>query len=118
MSIPFKSDLLKLPKNWDGVEEYTEILLSGENWRLERIVSRGHISPPGFWYEQTEDEWVMVIQGTGEIMWADGLRCVLNKGESVLIPRYCRHRVSMTSAETECIWLCLFFDGARAKKDL
>lgn len=107
--IPQKADFLRLPKEWDGSEEYTEIIFSGDNWRLERIISHGHISPEGFWYEQDEDEWVLVLQGEGEIMWADGTKCVLKSGESVLIPQKCRHRVSMTSANPECIWLCLFF---------
>ena len=108
MIMPQKEELLRLPENWDGCEEYTETMLSGDNWRLERIISRGHISPEGFWYEQNEDEWVAVLRGEGEIMWADGTKCTLKSGESVLIPQKCRHRVSRTSENPECIWLCFF----------
>ena len=92
--MPQKEEILRLPENWDGCEEYTETMLSGDNWRLERIISRGHVSPEGFWYEQNEDEWVTVLRGEGEIMWADGTKCTLKSGESVLIPQKCRHRVS------------------------
>ena len=106
--LPIKDDFLVIPKDWDRHSEYTEIILAGDDWRLERIISCGQISPKDFWYEQSEDEWVMVIQGMGEIMWEDGSRCLLNKGEYVLIPKICKHRVSMTSVDLECIWLALF----------
>lgn len=109
MIVPYKEKYLEVPSAWDGAEEYTEILMRADNWHLERIISRGHISPEGFWYEQEEDEWVMVLQGAGEISWEDGSRTILNMGEGVLIPKKCRHRVSMTTSEPECIWLALFF---------
>ena len=32
--------------------------------KIERIVSRGHASPEDFWYDQEENEWVMVVKGT------------------------------------------------------
>lgn len=110
MLVPNKEKYLEMPAAWDGEEEYAELLLSGANWRLERIISRGHISKEGFWYEQTEDEWVMVLQGAGEICWADESKTMLKAGDGVLIPKNCRHRVSMTTSEPECIWLALFFE--------
>ena len=51
--MPQKEELLRLPENWDGCEEYTETMLSGDNWRLERIISRGHVSPEGFGMSKT-----------------------------------------------------------------
>lgn len=109
MIVPNKEKYLEIPVAWDGVEEYIEVLLSGDGWHLERIISKGHISPSDFWYNQAENEWVMVLQGVGEISWEDGSRTILNVGEGVLIPQKCRHRVSMTSSVPECIWLALFF---------
>ena len=106
--LPMKADFFAIPREWDRQAEYTEIILAVDDWRLERIISCGQVSPDKFWYEQSEDEWVMVIRGKGEIMWEDGSRCVLNAGEHVLIPKMCKHRVSMTSAEPECIWLAFF----------
>ena len=41
-------------------QELTEILLTGKT-RIERIVSNGQTSG---WYDQTEDEWVCVLQGS------------------------------------------------------
>jgi cupin 2 domain-containing protein len=51
-----------LQKGSDGVagEQVTRLLESSE-FRLERIVSNGEASAPGFWYDQPEAEWVLVI---------------------------------------------------------
>ena len=103
-----KENWLLLPEDWDKKEEYTEIILQNEHLRLERIISSGHISPEGFWYEQDEDEWVMVMAGEGEIIWENGEVSLLKGGESLLIPRKKRHRVSYTSTNPPCIWLAVF----------
>jgi cupin 2 domain-containing protein len=39
--------------------EQLTTLLAKPNLRIERIVSRGHASPPGFWYDQPQAEWVI-----------------------------------------------------------
>ena len=44
-------------------EEITE-LLSRPGIRIERIVSTGQASPPDFWYDQPNDEWVIVLTGS------------------------------------------------------
>ena len=38
-------------------------ILRTETFRIERIVSRGQASPPGFWYDQETDEWVLLVSG-------------------------------------------------------
>ena len=103
-----KKDWFLIPALWDKAEEYTEIIWQSEHLRLERIISCGHISPPDFWYEQEEDEWVMVISGEGAITWDNGEISHLKAGESLLIPRKKKHRVSYTSINPPCIWLALF----------
>lgn len=107
-----KADFLQMPEGWDRKEEYSEIIWQNEHLRLERIISCGHVSPQGFWYEQTEDEWVCVLQGEGEIEWANGSKTLLTSGEYVLIPAQKKHRVSYTGRKPECIWLALFFEAA------
>ena len=62
-------------------DECISVLLSQSNVRIERIVSRGQSTPAGQWYEQTEHEWVMVLQGSGVIEYADGERVTLNIGD-------------------------------------
>lgn len=103
-----KENLFFIPNDWDKVDEYTEIIWQNEHLRLERIISCGHTSPQGFWYEQEEDEWVTIIAGEGEITWDNGEASYLKAGESIFIPRKKRHRVSYTSDNPLCIWLALF----------
>lgn len=90
-----------------GPEEHFEPLLTRPGLRIERIVSHRHASPPGFWYEQAEDEWVLLAQGSGELEFADGERCVLGAGDWLLIPAGRRHRVAATGPNT--VWLAVHF---------
>ena len=101
--------LFLLPQGIDGAQapEFIEQLLSSTNTvRLERIVSWGHITPPDQWYDQEEDEWVLVLEGRACLGYADGSELWLSRGEHVLLPRHVRHRVLWTSRP--CIWLALF----------
>lgn len=90
-----------------GQPDSEEILALFENSaaRIERIVSRSHSSPPGFWYDQDEDEWVMIVRGKATLEFAGGEIVELNEGDYLLIPRHVRHRVVRTSEST--IWLAI-----------
>lgn len=88
-----------------GADEAVETLLCRPGLRIERIVSHGHVSPPGFWYEQPDDEWVLLVQGGGELEFSDGERVLLGAGDWLLIPAGCRHRVSATDPAT--VWLAV-----------
>ena len=98
-------NLYALPPASGG--EITDILWQAGELRVERIVSRGDVSPDGFWYDQEEDEWVAVLEGEAELEFDSG-RVALRRGDSLLIPAHRRHRVIRTSAEPPCIWLCVF----------
>lgn len=87
-------------------EEHLQTLLERPGLRIERIVSDGQSSPPGFWYDQAEDEWVLVLQGCGCLEYPDGRRIDLHAGDSLLIPAHCRHRVAATDPRT--VWLAIF----------
>ncbi|MEN3111033.1 cupin domain-containing protein [Uliginosibacterium paludis] len=93
-----------------GFEEHFLTLLERPGLRIERIVSDGQVSPPGFWYEQAEDEWVLLLQGTAELEYRDDTRIMLTAGDSLLIPAGCAHRVAQTASRT--VWLALFFPPA------
>jgi len=93
-------------------EEVTEILLQRPDLRVERIISTGQASPPGFWYDQEEDEWVSVVQGEAALQWEDGNRTELGAGDWVLIPAHKKHRVEHTSSNPPCIWLAIFMPPA------
>ena len=93
-----------------GCPEQVQTLLEGGGpVRVERIVSFGHVTPEGQWYDQNEDEWCLVLEGEGRIAFEDGRDIRLGRGASCFLPRHLRHRVAATSSP--CVWLCLFGEG-------
>ncbi len=87
--------------------EYTEALLPDKGILIERIISTGQPSPPGFWYNQDRDEWVAVLQGEAVIGWPDGRTVTLRPGDWLLIEAHQVHRVEGTSTNPPCIWLAV-----------
>jgi len=87
-------------------EEVTAILTENENIRIERIVSTGQVSG---WYDQTETEFVILLEGSAVIEYDNGESFDMSKGDTLLIEPHKKHRVSFTSSEPPCIWLCVFF---------
>ncbi len=100
-----------VPRQTDQ-EHFTE-LLSAPGIRIERIVSTGQFSPPGFWYQQQWTEWVAVLQGEAELTIAGEVTPrTLRPGDHVLLPAGLRHRVERTSASPPTIWLAVHFNPA------
>ena len=91
-------------------EEVFETLLKHDGLEIERIVSHGQASPPGFWYDQERHEWVLVLQGEAglEIEREDEI-LHLRAGDWVEIPARRRHRVDWTSSEGPTVWLALHY---------
>lgn len=87
--------------------ETIEPLVTGRDTLIERIVSVGHTTPPGQWYDQNRDEWVVVLQGEAILAYDDGSRTKLAVGDYVLIPARRKHRVEYTSSEPPCLWLAV-----------
>ena len=91
-------------------EEITEKIISSGKIRIERIISRGHASPGDFWYDQEENEWVIVIKGKAKLEFSGENEIVeLNKGDYINIPSHKKHRVKWTDPESETIWLAVFY---------
>jgi len=91
-------------------EELIENLFAGGDFRVERIVSRGHRTPTDFWYDQTEHEWVLLLSGAAALRFAADARLVeLGPGDQLHIPAHCRHRVEWTAAGEDTIWLAIFY---------
>lgn len=90
-----------------GEEEQFDLLLKSPNCRIDRIVSSGHSSPKGFWYDQENDEFVLLLQGEA-ILEFEGHMMILKAGDYLHIPKNCRHRLEKTSIDPVCIWLCVF----------
>ncbi len=97
-----------LPSGSDGEEVFEEILKAG-NVRIERITSNGQISPGNFWYDQPENEWVILLQGEAIIGFTDGVETRLKGGDYLFLPAHQKHRVVHTSREPPCIWLAVFW---------
>ena len=93
-------------------EELFQVLVTGEGARVERIVSKGHASPPDTWYDQTENEWVMVVRGEARLRFEkDGRAVHLAAGDYVNIEARERHRVEWTREDTETVWLAVFYQS-------
>lgn len=91
-------------------EEMIQTLAESRHARIERIVSKGHCSPPGFWYDQEENEWVLLVKGEARLHFEAGDRIVhLTEGGYVNIPAHERHRVEWTREDSETIWLAVFY---------
>jgi cupin 2 domain-containing protein len=90
-------------------EEFTERLAGRNGARVERIVSRGHASPAGFWYDQPETEWVVLVSGRARLRFDGGATVELAPGDHLTIPPHTRHRVEWTTDEGDTVWLAVFF---------
>ena len=88
--------------------ELCETLLTATTVRIERIVSLGHASPEGFWYDQDTHEWVLLIQGAARLRLEGEDRPVeMKPGDFVNIPAHKRHRVEWTEPTAATIWLTI-----------
>lgn len=97
-------------------DELFTTLLDADNLRIERIVSHGHASPEGFWYDQDQHEWVVVLQGAARLS-IDGEIRNLKTGDYINIPAHQKHRVEWTTPDEPTVWLTVFY-GAGNHADL
>ena len=89
-------------------EELTTELHAAPSLRIERIVSRGHASPPGFWYDQDQPEWVILLAGAAKLLFeGEAAPRTLKPGDHVHIPAHTRHRVEWTDPQDATIWLAV-----------
>jgi cupin 2 domain-containing protein len=99
--------LRDLPDAREG--EITEAILLAPGLRIERILSLGQRSPPGFWYDQEEAEWVLLLTGAARLRFADEKEDrVLGPGDWVHIAAHRPHRVEWTDPAAETVWLAVF----------
>lgn len=95
----------------EAAEEVVEALAVGRSCRIERIVSSGQSSPPAGWYDQDQDEWVVVLEGSAGLEFEQDHELVeMRPGDWVVIPAHVRHRVAWTSQGGPTVWLAVHFD--------
>ena len=86
-------------------KEIFEVLHKDKKLTIERIISNGQTTPDGEWYDQKQDEWILVLQGTGVLQLEDRQEYTLNQGDYLLIEKRLKHRVVHTDPDT--IWLAV-----------
>ena len=100
-----------LPRPTATDEQFSE-LLKRPGLRIERIVSTGQSSPEGFWYDQPEGEWVLLIQGAARLRFADeGEARHLKAGDFIDIAPHRKHRVDWTAPGQPTIWLAIHYSA-------
>lgn len=91
-------------------DEFFEDILKTKAFRVERIVSRGHRSPDGFWYDQDRAEWVLLIKGEARIAFeGEEAAVTLRPGDHLNIPAHLRHRVVSTAEGADTVWLAIHY---------
>ena len=88
-------------------QERVDAILARSKVRIERIVSHGHASPAGFWYDQAEHEFVVLLRGAACVRFDDET-VELRPGSCLDIPAHRRHRVEWTTPDEPTIWLAVF----------
>ncbi|MDR3627943.1 MAG: cupin domain-containing protein [Ignavibacteriaceae bacterium] len=109
MKVETKNNLLgNIPK--EIPMEIIETILDSDKVRIERIISKGQSSPENFWYDQDDNEWVMVLQGQAKLMFENEEKPVLLlQGDYINIPAHLKHRVEWTTPNEVTIWLAVFY---------
>ena len=109
MSMPLRQNLFAdLPSHLP--EEFFDRLAESEHVRIERIVSHGHASPEGFWYDQPQHEFVLLLQGAARLRFkGENATVELGPGDHLTIPAHCRHRVEWTKPDEPTVWLAVHY---------
>ena len=93
----------------DRPAELLETLIDTGSVRIERIVSRGHVTPAGQWYDQERSEWVALLRGGARLVFADGREVTMAAGDWLEIPARQRHRVAWTDPGQDTVWLAVHY---------
>ncbi|MGC1248314.1 MAG: cupin domain-containing protein [Spirulinaceae cyanobacterium] len=97
----------KIPTNLEN--EVFEQLVKSYHIRIERIISKGHTSPEFGWYEQKQNEWVIVLKGQAILSFANESSVNLQEGDYINIEAYKKHKVEWTDPNIETIWLAVHY---------
>ena len=86
-------------------ELFQDILIT-DTFTVKRIVSKGHASPKDFWYDQDQNEWVILLTGRAGLLFEGSDTIIeLTPGDYIIIPAHLQHRVEWTDPNIETVWL-------------
>ena len=100
-------NIYNIPKGNPDEQETFETLLRNENVLIERIVTQKPYESAGEWYDQKEDEWVVLLQGEAELEFKNEKNIKLISGDYLFIPAHKIHRIKHSGIEEKCIWLAI-----------
>lgn len=107
-SIKLENIFSEIPKHLP--DEIFQEIIKTKSVKIERIISKGHSSPKDFWYEQGQNEWVMVLKGLARLRFHGTEEIIeMRPGDYLKIPAYRKHRVEWTDPDQETIWLAVFY---------
>ena len=89
--------------------EFIEDLLKTDNFKVERIISEGHVTEKNFWYDQETNEFVLLIKGEAKIKYENEEIVLLAPGDWLIIPAHKKHRVEWTSETEKTFWLTIHY---------
>lgn len=90
-------------------EEIIETLIDSDGRKVERIISKGHVSPKDFWYDQDKNEFVILLKGSAKLLFENDEQIILSAGDYINIPAHKIHRVEWTDSKIETIWFAIFY---------
>jgi cupin 2 domain-containing protein len=100
----FKNEKLPL-----GEEEIFQTIFEASDLQIEKIISKGQVTPRGKWYDSNRSEWVVLLQGKASLVMENGRTIHLSSGDYLTIPAGLKHRVTYTSSQPVCLWLAVHF---------
>src|SRR5262249_41428938 len=96
-----------LPTAAPQVEQFDELWRTA-GLRIERIVSWGHATAAGDWFDQESDEWVVLLTGTARLCIEGRAELLeMQPGDWVFLPTRVRHRVEWTDPTDPTVWLAV-----------
>jgi cupin 2 domain-containing protein len=103
-----KSNIFEsIPQNLK--DELFEEIISKDSLKIERIVSCGHTTTEFEWYNQDNDEWVIVLKGEAVLSFLNEDDVRLKAGDYLNIPANTKHKVSWTTPDEETVWLAVHY---------
>ena len=105
----FKNIFTTIPK--DIPKEIIEEIVSVKNCRIQRIISKGQSTPEGQWYDEDQDEWVILLQGSAGLLFEGSHNSItLKPGDYLNIPAHAKHRVEFSDRNIETIWVAVRYN--------